>query len=247
MDDAVPELTPEVLPAGLDGLLVRFHLSPHPAAIAAAQVMAARLQADPPPETAEICPALVSVLLRIDQTADRAGLSVRLLAEARRVAMERPPLPQPVRRWTIPAAFGGADGPDLGRIATAMGRTEDAALAELLEADLRVLAIGFAPGQPYLGLLPPNWNLQRLPQITPEVPAGAIVVALRQIVVFGAPSPTGWQQLGRTAFRSFLSAREPPMVLRAGDALRFVRVAPDALPAAEDGGGLGGARLERLA
>lgn len=247
MDDAAPDLTPELLPAGLDGLLVRFHLSPHPAAIAAAQVMAARLQADPPPGTAEICPALVSVLLRIDAAADRADLAARLLAEARRIAAERPALPRPVRRWTIPAAFGGADGPDLGRVAAAMGRTEDAALAELLEAELRVLTIGFAPGQPYLGLLPPDWNLPRLPQITPEVPAGAIVVALRQIVVFGAPSPTGWQQLGRTAFRSFLPARAAPMVLRAGDAVRFVRVAPDALPAPEDGGGLGGARLERLA
>ena len=54
--------SPEVLPAGPDGVLVRFGLTPDPDAMAAAQVLAAELQDDAPAAAVEIAPALVSVL-----------------------------------------------------------------------------------------------------------------------------------------------------------------------------------------
>ena len=71
---AMPTLTPEVLPWGLDGLLVRFALTPEPAAMAAARRLATRLESSPPEGTTEIAAALVSVLVRVDpETADRAA------------------------------------------------------------------------------------------------------------------------------------------------------------------------------
>ncbi|MFN3527452.1 MAG: carboxyltransferase domain-containing protein, partial [Paracoccus sp. (in: a-proteobacteria)] len=170
-------------------------LSPNPAAMAAAQAMAAALTRDPPHGAIEVAPALVSVLLRLDPArCDPAALAAQLLAQAQAVAQAvaagDPSPPAARRRWTIPAVFGDADGPHLEAIAARMGLTPQAAIRQLCDSDLRVLAIGFAPGQPYLGLLPEGWNLPRLPDLTPQVPAGALVVALRQVVMFGNASAT---------------------------------------------------------
>ncbi|MFN3525835.1 MAG: carboxyltransferase domain-containing protein, partial [Paracoccus sp. (in: a-proteobacteria)] len=83
--------------------------------------------------------------------------------------------------------------------------------------------------------------------LTPQVPAGALVVALRQVVMFGNASATGWQQVGRCAFRSFRPERTPPMPLEPGDAIRFAPIPAGDLPALEaEPDGLGGACCEVL-
>lgn len=243
-----PDLTPEVLPAGPDGVLLRFGLTPEPAAMAAAQVLTADLEADTPPGVTEIAPALVTVLLRFDPALTRrADLAGAALTRAKRIAETRPAPPDPARRWTIPASFGGEDGPQLSEVAGMVGKSEQDAVSALCAADLRVLTIGFAPGQPYIGLLPEAWNLPRMSELNPQVPAGAVVVAVRQIVMFGAQSTTGWRQIGRAAFRTFRPERAEPMPLRAGDAIRYAPASADeiaALTGAPDG--LGGARLQVL-
>lgn len=240
-------LSPELLPAGPDGIELRFARRPEPAAMAAVQVLAAEIAAAPPEGLRELVPGLVSVLLRLDPGAV-AAVGPGLLARARAIAATRPALPAPTRRWTIPAAFGGAEGPDLAAVAARLGQSEAAAAAQICAAELRVLTIGFAPGQPYIGLLPEAWNLPRLPELTPSVPAGALVVAVRQLVLFGAASATGWRQVAQVAFRPFRPDRAAPMPLRAGDAIRFAAAPADQIAAlAGDPQGLGGARLEVLA
>jgi inhibitor of KinA len=89
--------------------------------------------------------------------------------------------------------------------------------AELCATSLRVQAIGFAPSQPYLGELPPNWNFPRQATLNPQVPKGALVAAIRQIVLFSVPSPTGWLHIGQTGLSLFDPARDPAFMLRAGD------------------------------
>ncbi|MCF3973367.1 5-oxoprolinase subunit B family protein [Paracoccus salsus] len=243
-----PTLAPEILPAGPDGVLLRFGLKPQPLAMAAAQVLAGELDSDLPHGVVEIAPALVSVLLRFDPAAtSRAVLARDVLARAERIAGSRPAPPAPLRRWTIPASFGGDDGPQLAEVAELLGVSQDAATRQLCTADLRVLTIGFAPGQPYIGLLPPAWNLPRMPDLNPNVPAGAVVVAVRQIVMFGAESATGWRQIARAAFRTFRPERDEPMPLRAGDAIRYTPAsAAEIATLAREADGMGGATVEML-
>lgn len=245
---ATSDLTLAVLPSGPDGILVRFGLKPTPEGMAAAQSLAADLNSRAPAGVTEIAPALISVLLRFDPLAtDRGGLSDDLHARAKAIAAARQTVPDPLRRWTIPAAFGGENGPQLGETAGLLGLSEQAAIDQLCQADLRVLAIGFAPGQPYIGLLPEAWDIPRMSALNPAVPAGAVVIAVRQIVMFGAGSATGWRQIARAAFRSFRPEREPPMPLRAGDAIRYAPVSASEIEALEaHPDGLGGARLEVL-
>ena len=248
-DHRTARLTPEALPAGLDGVLIRFALTTKPAAMAAAQQLTAQLDQAPPAGVTEIAPGLVSVLIRFDRSrVARADLARAVLALARRIADDPPALPAPERRWTIPAVFGGDHGPQLTEVAGRLGLTSEQTVRDICAADLRVLAIGFAPGQPYIGLLPEPWALPRMAELNPNVPAGAIVTAVRQLVIFGAPSATGWRQVARTGLRSFDPGREPPMLLRAGDAIRLTPVPPGDLAMLEaSGDGMGGARLERLA
>ncbi|WP_157994744.1 5-oxoprolinase subunit B family protein [Paracoccus tegillarcae] len=242
------ELTPTALPAGLDGVLIRMALTPAPAAMAAAQMLAAELDRTPPKGTVEIAPGLVSVLVRFDAAVTtRDQLAKAMLRRASVIANDPPGLPDPARRWTIPAAFGGDHGPQLGEVARTVGQSEEAAIDEICSADLRILAIGFAPGQPYVGLLPEAWNLPRMSELNPQVPAGALVSAVRQLVMFTAASTTGWRQIAQTGFRCFDPGRDQPIPLRPGDAIRYTAVSASdmaGLMATTDG--LGGARLEVL-
>ncbi len=127
-------------------------------------------------------------------------------------------LPQNRKLWHIPAVF---DGPQLDEAAKLAGVTAQTAIEELCQKPLRVLTIGHAPGQPYLGSLPPNWNIPRQTGLTKQVQTGAITVAIRQIVLFSGPSPTGWRQVGRCDFRCFRPEQDNPFSLSPGDAVRF--------------------------
>ncbi|MFD2175296.1 5-oxoprolinase subunit B family protein [Rhodobacter lacus] len=209
---------PEILPLGLDALLIRYSTRFSDAANRAAQALASGLDAAPLPGQIEVAPGLGAVLLRFDRRAtSRAALRTALEA---RLAAPAPAPPAP-RHFLVPACFGGEAGPQLREVAARAGRSETALVAELCATELRVLALGFAPGQPYLGMLPEHWQMPRMDRLTPRVEPGSITTALRQIVLFAAPSPTGWRALGRCALRPFAPAAPEPFALRPGDRLRF--------------------------
>jgi KipI family sensor histidine kinase inhibitor len=195
-------------------------------------------------------PSLTSVLVRFNPAETKRDAVAAALGHvlAQRDWMTAP-LPDPARRWTIPVAFGGENGPQLAEFTRLVGLDEHQAIAQATAVDLRVLAIGFAPGLPYLGLLPPEWDVPRQSALTPRVPAGALATAVRQMVLFPAESTTGWRQIGRTAFRPFIPARAEPFLLRPGDAIRLEAVSADTLRDIEKGSadGLGGAACEVLA
>lgn len=231
----------EILPLGTDGMLLRLAMTTSPETSRRVRALAAGLEAAPPEGVVEIAGGLVSVLLRFDPDRVARDDLAAALSALDPAGAETPP----GRLWRVPAAFGGDAGPQLHEAAKLAGRNPEAAIAELCDTPLDVLAIGFAPGQPYLGHLGENWNMPRQSDLTPRVPAGAIVVALRQIVLFNAASTTGWRQVGRTAFRPFLREREPPFALRPGDRVKFEPVAADEIDRLADGGdGMGGARCE---
>lgn len=176
----------------------------------------------------ETCTSLVSTFVMFDPTQlSRQALKHRLqeLAGARDWLATQQAASH--RLWRLKVAFGNDHGPHLSEVAALTGLTPEAAINEILATRVRVIAIGFAPGQPYLGTLPPNWDFPRLPVLTPQVPAGSLVVALRQLVLFTNDSPTGWRQIGQTAFRNFDPDSNSPFRLSTGDEIEFVRVTDD--------------------
>ena len=234
---------PEIVPAGLDAVVVRFAEQFTPEANAAARALARELIADPLPGQTEVAPMLASVLIRFARGQTTAAtLGAELAA---RLATPHAPFAGSGRIWHLPAAFDPQNAPQLAEVASIVGRPPDQIVTEFCATDLTVLALGFAPGQPYLGLLPPHWQMPRMDALNPRVPPGAITTAIRQIVLFANASPTGWRMIGRTAFRPFQPGTDHPFPLAAGDRLRFHAVAPSELAALLDAGDpLGGARLE---
>ncbi|MEM7490460.1 MAG: carboxyltransferase domain-containing protein [Pseudomonadota bacterium] len=234
---------PRIEPLGEQALLVRFADRLDDAANRACVAFRAALEADPLDGVVETASSLGSVLVRAE--GDVTGALTDLAASRDWAAVPPPPR----RLWRIPCSYGGDDGPQLAEAAEMAGMSPDDAVAALSGARVRVLALGFAPGMPYLGILPAAWDLPRQTGLTPKVPEGALVVAVRQFVLFGTSAPTGWRQVGRTAFGCFAPDRARPIALAPGDEVSFPAVTPDELRArAEaDPERHGGATWERLA
>ena len=249
MSEPAPQSLPALLPLGVDGVLVKVAMTATPRAVGEVHALLHRLEQAAIPGMTEIAPSLTSILLRFDPArTSRQAVSEAAHAVMAQDSWHRESFEAPARRWTIPACFSGDHAPQLAEAAAAAGIGQAQAVEDLTTTELRVLAIGFAPGQPYLGLLPEAWNFPRQSGLTPQVPVGAICVAVRQVVMFGISSPTGWRQAGRAAFQTFQPESDTPFPLSPGDALRYVPVSEDEIGALlESGDPMGGATCEVLA
>lgn len=240
---------PRIATVGLTGLLIQFSDVMSEAANRAALAFRAAMTAQNWPEVAETSSTLTSAFVRFDPlTCSHDTMTARIaeLLEAR--DWYQAALPEGRRHFRIPCVFGTDLAPQFDEAAELAGLGTQEALASLQAARPRVLTIGFAPGQPYTGELGPEWNIPRQSSLTPMVPAGALVIAIRQLIIFTGPAPTGWRHIGQTAFRNFRPEAESPFALTPGDELSFVAITPAELAAIErsDTSGNGGADVEVL-
>lgn len=200
------------------------------------------------PEIIESSSTLVSAYFRLDLVEHAPeGLIERFKEVLARQDWLLAPLPEGRTLWTIPAVFGGPRAPQLEETAEAAGIDLAQALADLTGTRLRVLTLGFAPGQPYLANLPPKWDIPRLTTLNPRVPRGAIVAAVRQLCLFTKDAPTGWRHVGQTAFRTFALGTHDPFPLSPGDEVQFAEISTAELARFEaNGDPLGGAERRAL-
>ena len=248
MSTSTPE-QPVILPLGLTSLIVRFGLTARPELTVAVRAFVADLTSDPIAGVAQVAGSLTTVMVEVDgDSAARARVQEALQKRLDARDWSKVKRPDPLRRWTIPIAFGDAYGPDLTKAARAAGLYDTDAVAELCAQEVEVLTLGFAPGQAYLGFLPERWDIPRMSAINPSVPAGALILAIRQVIIFTNENPTGWHHIGQSGFLPFALDRAEPILLRAGDVLRFESVASSEMTTilAENADGLGRAKLEVL-
>ena len=137
------------------------------------------------------------------------------------------------RTVEIPVWYGGAAGPDLPDVAASAGLDEQAVVDIHASGDYLVFMLGFMPGFPYLGGLPPRIATPRLDTPRTVVPAGSVGIAGHQTGIYPTESPGGWRLIGRTPVRLFDPRRSPPALLLAGDRIRFVPVSPERYEAIE--------------
>lgn len=213
---------PRIRPLGFDGLLVSFGDRLTEPANRAALAFRAALDGQDWPGMVETSATLVSAYLRFDPlAASHAETRARLQALLDSRDWLASALPEGRKLVVIPCVYGGDHGPQLAEAAALAGMSEAEAIRSLSTSQVQVQAIGFAPGQPYLGNLPEAWNIPRQEALTPTVDPGALVVAIRQFVLFAVKAPTGWRKVGQTAFRLFRPDSDTPFVLRPGDEVRF--------------------------
>ena len=239
---------PILRPLGVDGVLISFADQLREDANRAALALRAAIEGADVPGIMESATALASVYLRFDlRAADHASVMAQIDTLLQSRDWYRAPLPDGRRLWRVPAVFGTELAPQLTEAAELAGMSPEQAISSICAAPLRVQTIGFAPGQPYLGELPADWNIPRQSGLTPQVPEGALAVAIRQMVLFSVSTPTGWRHVGQTALRLFRPDQPDPFVLRPGDEVQFHPVSAEELRNIRARDPLGGALSERLA
>jgi len=165
-------------------------------------------------------PAYASVLIDFDPRR-RTHNDVEVLVRER-IAAPDEQTARATRTIEIPVCYGGAFGPDLEDVARHTGLTAARVVELHASTPYLVYFLGFSPGFPYLGGLPPELATPRLAAPRKVVPAGSVAIGGSQTGVYPVESPGGWRIIGRTALRLFDAAATPPALLRIGDELRFV-------------------------
>ncbi len=94
------------------------------------------------------------------------------------------------------------------------------------QVEYHVFAIGFLPGFPYAGYLPPALaGLARRDSPRLRVPAGSVAIAGRQTAIYPVESPGGWHLLGTTPL-CIADLESGYFPIRAGDRIRFHAITP---------------------
>lgn len=131
------------------------------------------------------------------------------------------------RRWSIPVVYGMPFGEDLPEVSRLLGLSPPDVVAAHTRAPLRVFMLGFQPGLPNLGGLPPELHVSRRTVPRSPVPGGSVTIGGGQGAIMPLPTPTGFYLLGRTPVRLFDLRRPEPALLRAGDLVRFRPIEAD--------------------
>ena len=127
-----------------------------------------------------------------------------------------------VREVIIPCCY--ERGPDLVDAARALGLRPDRLMALHAGTRYAVYAIGFCPGFPYLGYLPPELcGLPRRAEPRVRVEAGSVGITGRQTAVYPLNTPGGWALVGQTPLE-LVNVADGYFPLRVGDSVRFRRI-----------------------
>lgn len=128
------------------------------------------------------------------------------------------------RVFEIPVCYGGKYGPDLGFIAENAGLTEEEVIKIHSSRDYLIYMLGFLPGFCYLGGLDERIHTPRLANPRIKISAGSVGIGGSQTGIYPLDSPGGWQLMGMTPVKTYDPNREIPILLSAGDYIRFVPV-----------------------
>jgi inhibitor of KinA len=124
----------------------------------------------------------------------------------------------------IPVCYDLSVAPDLPWVAEYCRLTIPEIIDLHSRETYRVYMIGFIPGFPYLGMLPPALEVPRKIRPALSVAAGSVALAGRQTGIYPFSIPGGWQVIGRTPYGLFDVNRDPCCSLEAGQKIRFVPI-----------------------
>lgn len=189
------------------------------------------------PGVGETVPSYRALLVYYDPVAvgyEELTATLRgLLAEA------RPEVLPPVRTVELPCCYGGELGFELEAAAAKLGLLPEEMARLHAAADYYVYFVGFTPGLPYMTGMPERLTIPRLTNPRLKTPPGSVSIGGVQCCIYSVESPGGFWVLGRTPVRLYDPTAPDPILLRAGDHVRFRpidRAEYDAIAAEVDAG-----------
>jgi inhibitor of KinA len=206
------------LPAGDTALVVEFGDRVERALSDGVLALSARVRAAGVTGVVETVPTYRSLLVHFDP---RVTDGAKLQSTIRKLLENDAQAAAPVRLWRIPACYAASHAPDLPDVAERAGMSVEDAIRIHTGTRFHVYMVGFVPGFPYMGDLPPELALPRRTDPRVKVPAGSIATAVGQTAIYPVESPGGWHLIGATPIRLFDPGQASPALLRPGDQVRF--------------------------
>ncbi len=127
----------------------------------------------------------------------------------------------------LPVCYGGEYGMDIETVATHNSLTVEEVIAIHSSVDYPVYMLGFTPGFPYLGGMDKKIATPRLASPRLKLEAGSVGIAGEQTGIYPIVSPGGWQIIGNTPIKLYDPNSDTPILLKAGDYLRFIPISSD--------------------
>ena len=125
----------------------------------------------------------------------------------------------------IPAVYGGGYGHDLKLVSDLLGISEEEVIKLHSYGDRLVIFNGFTGGTAYFKGDNELFDLPR--KKTPVIfcPEGSLVFSDGLATVFRATGgPTGWYSIGRSPLKQWYHHKEPPILIKIGDWIRYRRI-----------------------
>lgn len=121
----------------------------------------------------------------------------------------------------IPVLYGGEMGPDIENVADHNGKTVEEVIRIHTSKEYLIYMLGFIAGFPYLGGMSKEIATPRLKSPRVKIDGGSVGIAGEQTGVYPVDSPGGWQLIGRTPLKLYDADREKPVLLEAGQYIKF--------------------------
>ena len=121
----------------------------------------------------------------------------------------------------IPVLYGGEMGPDIENVASHNGKTVEEVIKIHTSQEYLIYMIGFIAGFPYLGGMSKEIATPRLKEPRVKIDGGSVGIAGEQTGIYPLDSPGGWQLIGRTPLKLYDAEREKPVLLEAGQYIKF--------------------------
>jgi len=194
---------------------------------AAAVAFADAVRAANPPWLQDVVPAYASagVFFDADAIAVRGAIQWLSLFSRDAKSSERSAPLRGLRvaaKLSIPVCY--EFGPDLPRVCERTGLATDDVIRLHASVEYTVYAVGFVPGFPYLGYLPPELcGVPRLESPRLRVEPGSVGLTGRQTGIYPLPRPGGWNLIGRTPL-IIVDVNHGFFPIRVGDRVRFARI-----------------------
>jgi KipI family sensor histidine kinase inhibitor len=124
----------------------------------------------------------------------------------------------------VPCLYGGEYGPDLQEMSNKLNMDVEQIINIHQSVDYKIYMLGFLPGFVYLGGLDKRIHMPRLDVPRTKIPARSVGIGGSQTGVYPMESPGGWRLIGKTPLDFYNPHREPPVLCKAGEYIRFVAI-----------------------
>lgn len=217
--------TPKILFTGDSAVSVQFGDAIDPAIYAHVKALNDGIKREKPAGIVETIPTFRSLMVHYDPLVLGFEQLKKILLDL--IAGSREGTQAAKKVITLPICFGGEYGEDLADVAKHHETSEEKIIDLFCSREFPIYMLGFTPGYPYIGGVPDELATPRLTSPRLKVPEGSLGVGGLQLGIYPMPSPGGFRLCGRTPVKIYNPALENPVLLEAGEYVRFVPITPE--------------------